>query len=84
MAAIRTELSFEKDALSWMRMRGRETFEATHEEAIGASSKREKQSLEVALRVEEYQMITAHLSGGCEHLLNGLARRPHRHKVRLV
>jgi hypothetical protein len=44
----------------------------------------QKQSREVALCVHENQMTTAHLSGGGEYLLNGVARRPHRHKVCLV
>jgi len=44
----------------------------------------EKQSRDAALRVHENQMITAHLSGGREYLLNDLAWRPQSHKVRLV
>jgi hypothetical protein len=44
----------------------------------------EKQSREVALRVHENQMTTAHLCGGSEYLLKGAARRPQRYKVRLV
>jgi hypothetical protein len=43
----------------------------------------QKQSREVALRVQENQMIAAHLSGGREYLLNGAARRHQRYKVRL-
>jgi hypothetical protein len=38
----------------------------------------------VALRVHENQMTTARLSGGGEYLMNGVARRPHRYKVRFV
>jgi hypothetical protein len=44
----------------------------------------QKQSRDAALRVHENQMITAHLSGRSEYLLNGAARRPPRYKVRLV
>ena len=44
----------------------------------------EKQSREVALRVHENQMTTAHLSSCSEHLLNGAARRPQRYNVRSV
>jgi hypothetical protein len=43
-----------------------------------------KQTCHAALRVHKNQMITAHLSGSREYLLNGLAWRPQRYKVRLV